>query len=99
MEIAHEGLQLGFTKHASRRAAGRAIDAETIAAVLEHGRLFWAGRGCVAYFLGRRTVAWARRRYRLCLERFRDIAVILSPEGKLITVEHCHRPPRHWKRA
>lgn len=99
METAHQGQQLPYSRHASRRAAGRAIDGEAVAAVLEHGRAFWAGRGCIAYFLGKRTVAWARRRYRVCLERFRDIAVILSPEGKLITVEHCHRPPRHWKKA
>lgn len=86
-----------FSGHARHRAKNRSITHEAIEAVMTWGRLFSAGKGCFAYFLGRRVVRHLRQRMGLNLERFRDIAVIESLDGVLVTVEHLARPPRHWR--
>lgn len=91
--------ELASTDHANWRMASRAISESAIEAAMNFGRCFWAGRGCLAWHLGRRAVTRARRRHRVKLEAYKDIAVIVSPSGAVITVEHCPKPPRHWKPA
>ncbi|MBK8206684.1 MAG: hypothetical protein IPK87_07785 [Planctomycetes bacterium] len=91
------GLQI--TSHAQWRQASRSISDHAIDAVLTFGKCFWAGRGCFAYFLGRRTAVKARRKFRVSLEKFRGIAVIVGADGTLVTVQHRDKPPRHWKPA
>ena len=85
---------LKVSKHASLRQAGRAISDRAVEMVMEFGRCFWAGRGCLAYFVGRRDV-----REDSTLAEVKNIAVIVSANGTLVTVEHCARPPKHWKPA
>lgn len=80
--------------HARWRQAGRAISDRAVEIVMEFGRCFYAGKGCLAYFIGRRDV-----RDDAELADFQNIAVIVARDGTLVTVEHCHRPPRHWKKA
>jgi hypothetical protein len=92
-----QGLQI--TDHSAWRQATRAIPNRAIQAAMDYGRCFWAGRGCMAWYLGRRAVKAARRRHRARLERFRNIAVIIAQDGAVVTVEHCARPLRHWKPA
>ncbi|MCC6463986.1 MAG: hypothetical protein IT463_01450 [Planctomycetes bacterium] len=86
-----------YSGHARHRAKNRSISGDAIDAVMTWGRLFHAGKGCLAYFLGRRIVLHLRRRLGLNLDRYRDIAVIESLDGMLVTVEHLSRPPRHWR--
>ncbi len=83
-----------FSKHARVRQAGRSISNRAVKTVLEFGRCFWAGRGCRAFFVGRRDA-----RQDASLADFQNIAVIVVPDDTLVTVEHCHKPPRHWKPA
>lgn len=83
-----------FSIHARVRQAGRAISNRAVKTVLEFGRCFWAGKGCRAFFVGRRDA-----RNDASLAEFKNIAVIVAPDGTLVTVEHCNRPPRHWKPA
>lgn len=80
--------------HARRRQAGRAISDRAVEIVMNFGRCFWAGKGCRAFFIGRRDA-----REDAALVEFQNIAVIVAADGTLVTVEHCKRPPRHWKRA
>ena len=82
------------TKHASLRQAGRAISDAAVDAAMTFGRCFWAGGGCLAFHIGRRVV-----RRRSALAQFVDIAVIITQDGTLVTVEHCSKPPRHWRPA
>jgi len=86
-----------LSKHAEWRAATRAISGRSIELALKYGQCFWAGSGCQAYFLGQRVVRRVRRKFNICLDRFKNIAVIVAEDGTLVTVEHCARPPRHWK--
>jgi hypothetical protein len=86
-----------WTDHARWRSATRAISNRAIDYVLSYGQCFWAGRGCHAYFLGKRTVKRAKQRFDVSLEAFKNIAVIVAEDGTLVTVEHCTKPPRHWK--
>ncbi len=90
---------LTATEHAAWRQASRSIPNRAIQAVLDYGRCFWAGSGCMAWHLGTRAVGAARRRHRARLERFKNIAVIIARDGAVVTVEHCAKPPRHWKPA
>jgi hypothetical protein len=82
------------SRHARVRQAGRAISDRAIKTVMEFGRCFWAGRGCRAFFVGRRDA-----REDNTLADFQNIAVIVASDGTVVTVEHCDKPPRHWKRA
>lgn len=90
--------ELTPTHHASWRMASRAISERAIDAAMTFGRCFWAGRGCMAWHLGRRAVHRARR-HNIKLEAFANIAVIIAQDGGVVTVEHCAKPPRHWKPA
>jgi hypothetical protein len=86
-----------WTNHAKWRSASRAISGRAIEYALKYGQCFWAGRGCRAYFLGRRAVRKVREELDVRLERFTNIAVIIAEDGAVVTVEHCPKPPRHWK--
>jgi len=87
-----------WTKHARTRAQQRGIRRKAIEAVLEHGRRYHAGTNAYAIHLGRRDVKAARRRG-LRLEAYTNIALVISVDDHVITVEHVHRIPRHWQRA
>lgn len=85
------------TEHAKYRAAGRAISDKAIEAVFEFGRVYRAGSGARVWFLGKRAVKSAVRKSKRRLDEFKNLAVIVSASGAIITVMHCHRPFRHWQ--
>lgn len=87
-------VQLKVSKHAAWRKAGRAISDRAMRAVIKFGRCFWAGRGCRAFFVGRRDASRDAS-----LAGYRNIAVIVAKDNTVVTVEHCEKPPRHWKPA
>jgi hypothetical protein len=87
------------TSHASQRMAARCITDRAVDAVMTFGKCFWAGRGCLAWHLGRRAVRRAMRQRKVRIDEYQNMAVIVSHDGTLVTVEHCARPPRHWKPA
>jgi hypothetical protein len=85
-----------WTAHGRHRAKNRAFRPETIRAILEHGRILHAGGHCTAYFLGQREVAAARRRG-IRLDPFVNRAVVIAADGRVVTVAHVRRLPRHWR--
>lgn len=88
---------LRFTTHASIRCQQRGLDGDAVQSVLTHGKEYHAGDGSKAYFLGKRAVIEAKRRYGIDLDRWRDTAVIVSKEDAIITVQHVARPKRSWR--
>lgn len=88
---------MNMTTHAETRLAQRAIGQEKIEAVLRYGVSYAAGEGARAYFLGRKAVEKAWRRFRVKLDDFKNLAVVLGKDGAIITVYHCSRPLKHWK--
>ena len=90
--------ELTLTVHACRRSRQRGIDAKAIHHILDFGRDYAAGDGCTAYFLGRRTVNYWRQRKGLRLDCWQDMAVILAPDGAVVTDEHIFGSvPTNWR--
>lgn len=92
-------LSKGFrvTKHASVRCQQRCVSDEGMAALLEFGQTYYAGAGAKAYFLGARAVDAAFKRYGVDLSRWKDVAVIVSSDRSIVTVQHVDRPKRSWR--
>lgn len=87
-----------LTVHARRRSRQRGIGLHAIENVLNHGRTYAVGKGCVAYFLGQRVVDNIRRTFGSRLDQFQNLAVLLAPDGQVVTVEHMHGTlPNHWR--
>ena len=84
-----------MSAHAERRSKARAIRPEVIEQLMEYGREYHAGNGCLAYFVGRRLEDLEERpELAIC----RNKAVIVYGE-RVVTVHHCEHPPRSWRRA
>ncbi len=79
-----------FTQHARQRIRQRGIRTGALAELLGKGVLYSAGGGSSALWLGRRQ--------RPKRESPADLALIITEENEVITVMHCRRVPRHWKR-
>ncbi len=92
-------VKAGFrmTKHAAERCQQRCVSGEGMTALLEFGQSYHAGAGAKAYFLGTRAVEAALKRYGVDLSRWKDVAIIVSPDHAIVTVQHVDRPKRSWR--
>jgi hypothetical protein len=92
-------VKSGFrmTRHAAVRCQQRCVSEEGMAALLEFGETFHAGDGAKAYFLGSRAVGYALARYGVDLSRWKDVAMIVSSDRSIVTVQHVDRPKRSWR--
>lgn len=88
-----------LTKHAQARARQRGVRETAVRLAIEFGEWFYAGNGCDAAYLSRNAVRAARRRHGVRLDQFQNLAVILSSECAVVTVQHVERPIRHWRGA
>ncbi|MDA0803005.1 MAG: hypothetical protein O2819_04520 [Planctomycetota bacterium] len=86
-----------LSMHATMRRQQRGISDEAIHALLQHSDRYHAGDGALAYFMSKRAVQRARRFYGINLSEWANIALIMSPEGVVITVQHVARPKRSWR--
>lgn len=68
-------------------------------AVLAFGDAYRAGDGCIAYFLGDQAVRRHGPSLRRVADRARNVAVVVSGDGAVVTVQHVPRPKRCWKAA
>lgn len=84
-----------LTNHAKIRAQQRGIRQEAIEAIFHHGRTYYCGQGYHALHLDRRAVRVARKRG-LRLEAYKNLALVLSHDGAVVTVYHAQRLPRTW---
>lgn len=89
--------ELRMTTHASARQQQRGILAGVMEAVLAFGDVYWAGNGCMAYFLGDQAARRHGPSLRRLADRARNVAVVVSGDGAVLTVQHVPRPKRRWR--
>ncbi len=89
-------VTLELSKHASHRAKNRAISPQSVEAVIDLGREYNAGAGCLGYFLSGNMTRSMEHNSDLNLDRSRGLAVILAG-ARIVTIQHCGRPPRSWR--
>lgn len=89
--------ELKLTNHASVRQQQRGILAAVMEAVLAFGDVYRAGDGCFAYFLGDQAARRHGQQLRRVSDRARNVAVVVSSDGALVTVQHVPRPKRRWR--
>ncbi len=90
-----------FSPHAWRRSAQRSVPAEHIELALAWGLPIRQLGGRVAWHLGRREAADARKRGVLIPERALGVAVVLAADETVVTVvrsEDRHRLVVHGRR-
>lgn len=80
-----------WTRHATVRAKNRSIGQWVIDLLMDYGLEYDVGNGCRAYFVGRRLAL------ALGILPCQDKAVVVYDQ-QIITVHHCHHPPRSWRR-
>jgi hypothetical protein len=85
-----------LTRHAIERLRQRRIPAEAIPTVIHFGEKHHAQGGMKAYFMSRRAISKARERWDMDLSDFRDVAVIVSADHHVVTVQHCPAPKKSW---
>ena len=91
---------MNFTDHSRVRLEQRAIPIKAIDACQSHGQRYYAGDGCLAYYLNNNSVAEAKK-LGIDLTEFTNIAVIIKENDDqgsvVITVQHTPRPPKSWR--
>lgn len=91
--------ELRMTSHANARRQQRGIAGGVIEAVLAFGDTYRAGDGCIAYFLGDQAIRRHMSALRRVADRSRNVAVVVSRDGAVVTVQHVPRPKRGWQVA
>lgn len=91
--------ELKMTTHASARRQQRGIAGGVMEAVLAFGDAYRAGDGCMAYFLGEQAARRHAPSLRRVADRARNVAVVVSGDGAVVTVQHVPRPKRYWRTA
>ena len=89
---------LTFTCHAKARQCQRSISDEAGYYIIEYGHRFHAGGGCTAYWLNRRAVRDALKKYQR-LEPYKNMCVITDATGVVVTVQHVSHRRKHWRVA
>jgi Domain of unknown function (DUF4258) len=85
-----------LTNHAAQRCQQRGIDESVISTVIHFGEKHHAQGGMKAYFMSRRAISKARERWDMDLSDFRDVAVIVSADHHVVTVQYCPAPKKSW---
>jgi hypothetical protein len=87
---------MNVTRHAKVRQDQRGISTEAVEAAVSYGRII-RGRNAEVYFLGVREVRQAHARG-IDLRRAKNVQVVLSHDGAVITCYRTARPSRDWCR-
>lgn len=90
--------ELNLTTHARARQRQRGIAAGVLDAVLAFGDAYRAGDRCTAYYLGRQAARRHSRSLRGVVDRARNVAIVVSGDGAVVSVQHLPRPKRRWSR-
>jgi|GEM_PF-1741326 len=91
--------ELKLTNHSTLRQQQRGILDGVMEAVLAFGDVYRAGDGCLAYFLGDQAARRHALQLRRVADRARNVAVVVSGDGAVVTVQHVPKPKRRWRRA
>lgn len=90
-------LNLRMTTHARARQRQRGIAGRVLEAVLTFGDAYQAGKGCTAYFLGNQAARKHSQVLRDVIDRARNVAVVVSGDGAVVSVQHVPKPKRRWQ--
>lgn len=66
-----------------------------IAAVFTYGQRYRSDPGAYVLYLTQRAVK-AARKHGLRLEKYQNLALVVSQDGAVLTVYYATRPQRHW---
>ncbi len=88
-----------MTIHATARKQQRGVLAAAMEAALAFGDTYSVGDGCVAYHLGHRAARRHHRVLRNLSDKARNLAVIVSPEGAIMSMYRVFRPKKRWTLA
>lgn len=91
--------ELKLTNHARIRQQQRGILAGVMEAVVMFGDVYRAGDGCIAYFFGDQAARRNDTRLRHISDRVRNVAVVVSSDGAIVTVQRVTHPKRGWRAA
>ena len=86
-----------LTKHAAVRCQQRGFSEEAILSTLAFGQSYHSGAGTRVHFLGRKALRHARECFGVDVSEWSGTAVIVSPDGAIVTVQHVRRPKRSWR--
>lgn len=86
-----------LTKHARVRSGQRAIRNDAVIAAMTYGSVYKIGRHDRAYWLNRETLELYINDAGL-LERYANVAVLEMSDGRVKTLMHCRKKPRHWEK-
>ena len=87
---------LRFTLHSEKRCQQRGISLSKIKKLICFGKRFYAGKGCIAYHVGKKAILSAKQKG-VNLSDLKNQACIIAQDGSLITVQHSPRIPKFWK--
>lgn len=86
-----------YSKHAQKRSGQRAIRADAVSAAITYGSVYKIGRHDRAYWIDRDSLEFCG-----CdaqgLYRYEGVAVLTMDDGRVKTLMHCRRKPRHWEK-
>lgn len=89
--------KLVFSAHAHDRLEQRHIDHSAIHAALDFGEWFYAGKGRQVAYLSRRALLAARASGSQRTAQLKNLAVVISEEGTVLTAYRAKRPLKHWR--
>jgi hypothetical protein len=99
MDTGRQNFGILLSQHALRRLRQRGLTQQQVVHVIDHGKVFHAGEGCMAY-LSRGNRTRGQQPVRSAAPVPSGIAVVVGSSGLVVTVEHIHhRIPRHWRPA
>lgn len=81
--------------HARKRRQQRGVSKADLSLITTYGSFYFAGKGRLAYYVDRQAVENARKDC-IDLSNLLGVACIVQ-DGRIVTVEHAPRIPRHWK--
>lgn len=91
-------MDIIFSNHAIKRSEQRGISHEAVDIVIKYGSMYYAGDGCIVYWLSERDVKKIRILYNERIEAYKNISVLLSnDESIIITIMHTNKPPKYWE--
>lgn len=93
-----EMTELKMTTHARARQRQRGMAAGVLEAVLTFGDTYRAGEGCTAYYLGQQAARRHSHALRGVVDRAQNVAIVVSGDGAVVSVQHVPRPKRRWSR-
>lgn len=86
-----------LTAHGRARCRQRGVRETDIGYIIEFGDVYHAGGGDLAYFLGWRASARARRVAGVDIDHLRNTALVMPANGAVRTLLRLNRPRPWWK--